>query len=156
MKRTTRWILAALAAAAVIASTLAGRGTSGSGRPVAASEPAPDPTGDIGTGERLILVIGGDFATRPEAETAGGSLSFGEVQGFFVAPTEAFDGIPPGRWLLVSAFRTEAGATSFSELARAAGAGTLRRAVAVYRGAAWIGLGLEASPDGSGPLIETR
>ena len=120
----------------------------------AGTEPTPlSGRPDIGTGERLMLVVAGDYANRSQAEAANAAFRFGDLQGFVVAPSGNFAGIAPGRWLILSAFRTAAGAAEFEELARMAGATSLRRIVAVYRGTAWIGLGQEASPDGTGPLV---
>ncbi|HWP62615.1 MAG TPA: hypothetical protein VNO86_04020 [Candidatus Binatia bacterium] len=62
-------------------------------------------------------------------------------------------GLAPGGWLVVTAFRTLAGAEEFVELTRSAG-----YPVAVLRlrklGGPYVGLGQEAHPDGiSGPLL---
>ncbi|HVL90331.1 MAG TPA: hypothetical protein VM841_08870 [Actinomycetota bacterium] len=115
-----------------------------------AAESAARP--DIGTGERLLLVIAGEYATRAQADAAAAGIVLGDLQGFVVAATSDFEGMTPGRYLVMSAFRTAQGAAEFEELVTMAGYGPMRRAVAVYRGSSWIGLGQEASPDGSGPL----
>lgn len=56
-------------------------------------------------------------------------------------------------FLLVSGFRTKVGAQEFLELARAAGAENLVVVQANKLGGGDIGLGQEAHPDGSGPLL---
>jgi hypothetical protein len=109
--------------------------------------------GLIGTNEKLLLVVAGDFPTRADAEQANTRYSFGDVQGFYLAPSSSFEGIAAGRWLLLSAFRTEPGAQEFEELATAAGATDLQRIVARYLGTEFIGLGQEPNPDGTGPLL---
>lgn len=59
----------------------------------------------------------------------------------------------PGRQLLLSAFRTKAGAAQFAETARAAGYEDVVVLRVVKTGNAYDGLGQEAHPDGvSGPL----
>lgn len=108
---------------------------------------APDTT------ERILAVIGGSFATRAEAVAAADAMPFGDVQGFYVAASDDFDGEEPGRFLLVTAFRTDAGAAAFEELARVVGLTELRRALTRYRGTEPIGLGQEADPSGMGPLL---
>jgi hypothetical protein len=144
MKPIKRWtITAALVGAALGAlATLAGARDE---RPVA------DPGRDIGRGERVMLVVAGDFATREEAATATPLL--GELTGFFVAPTDDFEGMPPGRWLVLTAFRTQRGADEFIATAAHFGITNLTRIVARYTGEAYIGLGQEPHPDGHGPLV---
>lgn len=202
--------------------------------------PPDDPVIDVaqitGVGERLVLVVGGEFATEEDALEAAAGLGFGEMAGFYVDATDnyevigfydqtspdaldvacedlpktvgecepgshivahqavslkyhdlveasAFLGAPPdarcddlghrpcvakrllalltqpdrqfqpGKYLLVSAFRTRRGAEEFSELARDRGA-----TAAVVRGlklaGPYVGLGQEANPDGvSGPVL---
>lgn len=107
---------------------------------------------NIGTNEKILLVVGGDFGTLDDANIANDQLPFGELQGFYTAQSAWFQGLLPGRWMLVSAFRTRAGAAEFEELAWAAGATNLREVVTTYLGTAYIGLGQEPNPDGSGPL----
>lgn len=147
-----RWIvIAALAAVAVAGASrmvgaIAGPGADVAGGPDAASG------SDAGTNERLLIVVGGEYDTRAAAEEANARLSFGDLQGFYVAPSGAFEGMKPGRWLLVSAFRTRAGAADFEEFARTAGAPALREVLTRYRGTQFIGLGQEAHPDGRGAL----
>lgn len=105
----------------------------------------------IGTGENLIFVVGGEYPTLLEAQMATERFSFGEVEGFYILQSALLEGELPGRYLLASAFRTDLGATEFEELAAAAGA-TTRRITARYTGTEFVGLGQEPHPDGSGPL----
>ncbi|HVL32301.1 MAG TPA: hypothetical protein VM600_01835, partial [Actinomycetota bacterium] len=76
-----------------------------------------------------------------------------DMQGFYVARTSWFEGLVPGRWLLVSAFRTTNGADEFEKLARASGIVNTRQVLVRYLGTRDIGLGQEPAPDGSGPLV---
>lgn len=107
----------------------------------------------VGTGEKLLVVIAGEYEDRDDAVAAGDQMSFGDIQGFYVAASDDFDGEEPGRWLLVSAFRTQAGAASFEEIAHLVGVNDLRRALTTYRGSDPIGLGQESDPSGTGPLL---
>lgn len=68
-------------------------------------------------------------------------------------PTGAFQ-LVPGQTLLVSGFRTKEGAERFIELSRAMGLSDLSTVQARKLGGGDIGLGQEANPDGSGPLLE--
>lgn len=146
MTSLRRWIAVAalIGAGTGVLAAMAGAGE----RP-----PVPEPTGDIGRGERLLLVVAGEFATVEDARTANARLDFGELTGFFVVPTVDFEDMVPGRWLLVSAFRTRRGANEFVGLAARFGASGLTEVVARYTGTTYIGLGQEPHPDGSGPLI---
>ncbi len=113
---------------------------------------------DMGVGERVLLVVGGVFDSRREADEANARLLFGELQGYYVAPVAQFRGLAgaldaaPGAFALVSAFRTEAGAREFEQLARAAGAPALVTGRLHNLGRRYVGLGQEAAPDGRGPL----
>ncbi|HEX9697541.1 MAG TPA: hypothetical protein VGB64_14640 [Actinomycetota bacterium] len=127
---------------------------------VARSATAGNPRGvettarhDTGSGERLLLVVAGEYATRAEAEAANARIVIGDVAGFVVAPAADFEGLPAGRYLVLSAFRTVKGAAEFEELLRVAGNTATQRILAVYRGSSWIGLGQEPNPDGTGPLL---
>jgi hypothetical protein len=133
----------------------------GGGREVelpAVSDPSvPQMPRDVGAGERLLLVVGGTYASRVQAQAAAAELQFGDLQGYYVVPTGQFRGLlarlpVAGRFALVSAFRTSAGARAFARLARAAGAPALITERVVSAGGAYAGLGQEAAPDGSGPL----
>jgi hypothetical protein len=156
MKRRSMWLMtlvvtvvASLAAVAAVA------------RP-AARPPAP-PIGprvpaDSGAGELLLVVLGGVYPTRAEADRAAQGMVFGDVQGYYVAPVGQFQGFRqqaglPGDFALVSAFRTQEGAASFVELAHLYGyPATILPQRVRSLGGAYAGLGQEANPDGSGPL----
>ena len=120
----------------------------------------PNPPLDTGAGEMLLVVLGGVYPTREEATTASDSMVFGDVQGYYVAPIAQFQGFREqiannGDFALVSVFRTEDGAQEFVDLATAYGypAEILRERVRSL-GGVYAGLGQEADPDGSGPLLE--
>jgi hypothetical protein len=137
---------------------------SGSGRPTqppAARDPSvPRTDADLGKGERLLLVVGGAFATREEAEQANEGILVGDLQGFYVAATEQFPGLEDvlGRddaeYVLVSAFRTSRGAREFLELVQSFGYSAFVSPRLENRGSEYVGLGQEEDPDGSGPLTE--
>lgn len=205
---------------------------------VAGSQPDGADTGELvpiaGVGEQLLIVVGGDYASEAEAQSA--AVPFGEMQGFYVDSSANYQvlglydqtnpdlraigcdspeagvgaactngarslqayqpvvliyvplssapnllarsrpcgglGLPPcvekrfrslltdqlqlvpGRYLLLSAFRTKAGAASFVELARTAGSTDVVVLRVVKTGGGYVGLGQEANPDGvSGPLL---
>jgi hypothetical protein len=119
----------------------------------------PVMTPDTGAGEQLILVVGGVYSTRDEAFTANTDLSFGDLQGYYVVPVAQFQGFreqvgTPGDFALVSAFRTQAGADEFVELATSFGVpATIYPQRVLSLGGLYAGLGQEAAPDGAGPLL---
>lgn len=126
-------------------------------RPPAVSDPAaPRLTRDLGVGEELFLVVGGVFSKRADAVSA--ARPFGELQGYYVAPVAQFQGLAEhlgaarSDHVLVSAFRTEAGAREFIELATAAGEAALLTPLMANRGDVYVGLGQESAPNGEGPL----
>jgi hypothetical protein len=114
---------------------------------------------DTGAGELLIAVVGGVFPSRQEAESANEALAFGDLQGFYVVPVAQFQGFrqgvgEPGEFALVSAFRTEEGAREFAGLAATLGIeATILPERVRSLGGLYAGLGQEASPDGTGPLL---
>ena len=114
---------------------------------------------DNGAGELLIAVVGGVFPSRQEAEAANETLVFGDLQGYFVVPVAQFQGFrqqvgEPGDFALVSAFRTEEGALAFADLAGTFGnAATILPERVRSLGGLYAGLGQEADPDGTGPLL---
>ncbi|HET7929395.1 MAG TPA: hypothetical protein VFM40_07575 [Actinomycetota bacterium] len=114
---------------------------------------------DTGAGELLIAVVGGVFPSRQEAESANEALAFGDLQGYYVVPVAQFQGFrqemgEPGEFALVSAFRTEEGAREFAELAATLGIpATILPERVRSLGGLYAGLGQEASPDGTGPLL---
>ena len=112
---------------------------------------------DQGIGERLIVVVGGTYASQAAAEAAAASYRFGELQGYYVVPVGDFQGLgnalpTTGRWALASAFRTMEGAKEFAALASAAGAPAFISPRVESLGGVFAGLGQEADPAGSGPL----
>lgn len=124
------------------------------GPPIGAGMPQ-----DTGAGELLLVVVGGVFETRQEAEAANQQMVFGDVEGYYVVPVAQFQGFEegvgePGDFALVSAFRTDEGAQEFVDLATSFGypAATLPDRVRSL-GGLYAGLGQEAHPDGSGPLL---
>lgn len=129
------------------------------GAPAIDEPGAPAQRRDMGAGERVFLVVGGVFPSREAAEEAAAEMLFGELQGYYVAPVTQFAGlgpaldVPVSRHVLVSAFRTEAGAREFLELARAVGAPGILVARKLNGGDVYVGLGQEAHPDGTGPLL---
>jgi hypothetical protein len=134
----------------------------------ALTAPEPQPHGrpigpmmapDTGAGELLVVVVGGVYGTRAEAEAANGAMTFGDLQGYYVVPVAQFQGFSqqvggPGDFALVSAFRTEAGAREFADMAAAFGhPATILPERVRSLGGLYAGLGQEANPDGSGPLL---
>ena len=156
MKRRSLWLVAlVVTVAAWVAAAVA----------VASPAPRPPvpPIGpvvpvDTGAGELLLVVLGGVYPTRAEADLAADAMAFGDVQGYYVAPVGQFQGFQqqaglPGDFALVSVFRTQAGAESFVEVARGYGLpATILPERVRSLGGAYAGLGQEANPDGSGPL----
>jgi len=147
-------VVGVLASAGVMAAAAGKAPVRGHGRPVGAAL-APD----SGTGELLIAVVGGVFPSRQEAEQANEALAFGDLQGYYVVPVAQFQGFrqevgEPGDFALVSAFRTEEGARVFAELAASFGnAATILPERVRSLGGLYAGLGQEANPDGTGPLL---
>lgn len=134
-------------------------------RTVPQAQPYGPPIGpglprDTGAGELLLVVVGGVYSTRADAEAANAAMPFGDLQGYYVVPVAQFQGFgqgvgSPGSFALVSAFRTMEGAEDFAELARGFGHdATILPERVRSLGGAYAGLGQEAAPDGSGPLLE--
>jgi hypothetical protein len=113
---------------------------------------------DTGAGEMLVLVLGGVYPTRAEAEVATSQMSFGDVAGYYVVPVAQFQGFreeigSPGDFALVSAFRTDQGAQEFAAFAQSLGyPGTILSTRVRSLGGQYAGLGQEANPSGLGPL----
>jgi hypothetical protein len=144
---------------AVTAGAAAGVAGADSVGPPSASDPSfPSVPPDFGIGERLILVVGGSYPTREEAARANEGMTFGDIQGYYVAQTDQFEGLrpvldkPADDYVLVTAFRTESGALEFLALADAAGNPAFITDRVLNKGYEYVGLGQEADPDGSGPL----
>jgi hypothetical protein len=147
-------VVGVLASAGVMAAAAGTAPTRGNGRPV-----GPVLASDNGAGELLIAVVGGVFPTRKEAEAANETLVFGDLQGYYVVPVAQFQGFrqqvgEPGDFALVSVFRTEEGAQAFADLAASFGnAATILPERVRSLGGLYAGLGQEADPDGTGPLL---
>jgi len=156
MKRRSLWLVALVV---TVAASVAAA--------VAVASPAPRPPvppigpvvpADTGAGELLLVVLGGVYPTRAEADRAADAMAFGDVQGYYVAPVGQFQGFQqgaglPGDFALVSAFRTQEGADSFVEVAHGYGhPATILPERVRSLGGVYVGLGQEANPDGSGPL----
>lgn len=114
---------------------------------------------DLGRDERVLLVLGGSFPSQEAAEEANRTITFGDLHGYYVARTDQFVGLREHLgslaqdYVLVTAFRTGAGARAFLQLAGAAGAPASLTPRLKNGGDTYVGLGQEAHPDGSGPLI---
>lgn len=114
---------------------------------------------DLGSGERVLLVVGGAFPTREAAEEANETIGIGDVHGYYVASIDQFQGLreelgnEDAAFVLVSAFRTARGAADFIAVALANDAPALLTPRLLNRGYEYVGLGQEQHPDGSGPLI---
>lgn len=154
-------IVAALAVVALVSLGVVAGATLG-GPSLRSPDPriGPTPPLDTGAGEMLLVVLGGVYPTREEAAAANRSMVLGDLQGYYVAPIAQFQGFReqianPGEFALVSVFRTEEGAQGFVDLAAAYGypAEILAERVRSL-GGVYAGLGQEADPDGSGPLLE--
>lgn len=127
------------------------------GPPALRDASVPSMPRDTGTGERLLLVVGGSFRSLEEAEAESARLHFGEIQGFYVVPVDQFLGLRAevgrgARYVLASAFRTLEGAEQFAAVAEEAGADPSIVGRVVSRGGVFAGLGQEPAPDGTGPL----
>jgi hypothetical protein len=153
--------LAALVTGGTLGAVMALGQEGAPGRHPAESDPTvPRLEQDKGAGEQLLLVVGGSFPTREAAEVANAQLSFGDVQGFYVASTDQFVdldevlGEAADEYVLVSAFRTGRGAREFLDLATAIGAAAFITPRLENRGFEYVGLGQEAAPDGRGPLTD--
>src|SRR5437867_10409381 len=138
------FIAAGVAVGAALASARPAIPTTG---PPAALDPSvPRMPQDLGTGERLILVVGGVYGSQEEAVQANAALRFGELQGYYVVAVSQFGGLgdalpSAGPWVLATAFRTKRGAAEFATLARAAGAPAFVTPRVVSLGGGFAGLG---------------
>jgi len=156
MKRGSLWLVALVVAMAASVAAVAAV-ASPAPRPRAPSN-GPAVPADTGAGELLLVVVGGVYPTRAEADRAADGMAFGDVQGYYVAPVGQFQGFQqqaglPGDFALVSVFRTPEGAESFVVVAHGYGhPATILPERVRSLGGTYAGLGQEASPDGSGPL----
>jgi hypothetical protein len=114
---------------------------------------------DLGAGENVVLVVGGKFPTRQAAEEANSTIGIGDLAGYYVASIDQFEGLRAhlgddgSEFVLVSAFRTEQGASDFLEVVRASDGPALLTPRLLNRGYEYVGLGQEQHPNGKGPLI---
>ncbi len=156
MTKAAAWAVGVLAVIAAPAAIMARTAPAPEDEPLLGPVMQPD----TGAGEMLIVVLGGVYATRAEAEAANEGVVVGDVQGYYVVPVAQFQGFreaigAPGEFALVAAFRTEEGAEEFASAVRSFGfpAAVLPTRVRSL-GGLYAGLGQEAHPDGSGPLLE--
>jgi hypothetical protein len=141
----------------------------------ATATPAGVGSGDprLGVGETLIVIVGGRFETRAEAERFAAEMARGGGPVFHVDQASNYQGRaryaieevslrylgppppavewPEGGWLAATAFRTRAGAQTLLPLIRFAEIEVQAWQV-VKLGGEYVGLGRELHPDGSGPL----
>src|ERR687898_219450 len=96
---------------------------------------------DTGAGELLLVVVGGVYPTRAEADAAAASMPFGDVQGYYVAPVAQFQG-----------FTQQVGEPGDFAQMQGNPAFLLPERVRSL-GGVYVGLGQEENPDGSGPLL---
>lgn len=150
------FVVGLMASAGVaVAAGATGKGAAGPGR----GPSRPTLASDTGAGELLIAVVGGVFPSRQVAEATNASLSFGDLHGYYVVPVAQFQGFEqevgePGDFALVSVFRTDEGAQAFADLAATFGnEATILPERVRSLGGMYAGLGQEANPDGSGPLL---
>ena len=159
MKRSIAVLVAAAAAAIVALAVVASAGLRASDVTIPDPLVGPNPPLDTGAGELLLVVLGGVYPTRDDAVNANATMPFGDVAGYYVVPVAQFQGFREqiggaDDFALVSAFRTQEGAAEFVRLAHGFGypAEVLASRVRSL-GGVYAGLGQEAAPDGSGPLL---
>src|SRR5688572_30194042 len=122
------------------------------GPPALRDPSVPQLEEDLGKNEQLLLVVGGAFATREEAEAANAEIVIGDLQGFYVAGTDQFVGLdqvigdPNKEYVLVSAFRTSQGAHDFLNLITSAGYPGFISPRLENLGFEYVGLGQEPDP----------
>lgn len=134
---------------------------------VGRTSPQPSPNGppvgqvmapDDGAGEMLLVVLGGVYPSRAEAEAAEAQMTFGDLAGYYVVPVAQFQGFKqqvgsPGDFALVSVFRTDQGAQEFTTFAQSLGyPATILPFRVRSLGGLYAGLGQESDPNGLGPL----
>lgn len=123
---------------------------------VATAAPNPVDTSDTpldlvkitGKGERLILVIGGQFSAREDAEKAAVALSFGDMAGFYVDSTDNYDVI--GVYDQAGPDILPIACADLPDVAGACAPGTVidaHQAIALRYRALIPGQGLELDPD---------
>jgi len=159
MRKRTKSVLAGVALGLITSALMTA---------TAMTAPEPQPYGqpigpkvpqDTGAGELLVVVVGGVYPTRAEAEAANAQTVFGDLQGYYVVPVAQFQGFSEqvggaGEFALASAFRTQEGAEEFRQLAEVFGLpATILPERVRSLGGLFAGLGQESRPDGSGPLL---
>ena len=118
----------------------------------------PVMSADSGASELLLVVLGGIYPTRADAEAANDQMPFGDLAGYYVVPVAQFQGFKeqvgtPGDFALVSVFRTDLGAQEFVTFAQSLGyPATILPDRVQSLGGLYAGLGQEADPNGFGPL----
>jgi hypothetical protein len=159
MKRSIALLVALVSAALTAGVIFAATALTAPGPSIPDPRIGPTAPLDTGAGELLLVVLGGVYPTREDAETANSSMPFGDMAGYYVVPVSQFQGFREqvgvaGDFALVSAFRTEEGAREFVDLATTFGypAAVLGSRVRSL-GGEYAGLGQETAPDGSGPLL---
>jgi hypothetical protein len=114
---------------------------------------------DSGASELLLVVLGGVYPTREDAEAANDQMAFGDLAGYYVVPVAQFQGFneqvgTPGDFALVSVFRTDLGAQEFATFAQSLGyPATILPDRVRSLGGLYAGLGQEEDPNGLGPLM---
>jgi hypothetical protein len=140
--------------------SIVGVATVGRTAPPPPTDPPVGPTvpKDTGAGEQLVAVVAGAYSSKGEAVAANDQITFGDLQGYYVAPIEQFGGLGAQvgmerGYVLVSVFRSEEGAQEFLRMAADFGqpATLLAERVTSY-GGEYAGLGQEPDPSGTGPL----
>jgi hypothetical protein len=159
MKRWIALLVVAVAASLTAGIVFATAAFTAPGPQVPDPNIGPNPPLDTGAGELLLVVLGGVYPTRADAEAANAQMAFGDVAGYYVVPVAQFQGFReqvgnPGDFALVSAFRTDEGAREFIQLATSFGYPAMLLSSRVTSlGGLYAGLGQEPAPDGSGPLL---
>jgi hypothetical protein len=152
--------LVALAAGTAVTTAALSRSARRMGPPALRDASVPQTDVDVGRGERLLLVVGGSFATQEEAEAANARIRIGDLQGFYVARTDQFDGLdqvigdPTKEFVLASAFRTSQGAREFLDLVQTGGYPAFITPRLENLGDQYVGLGQETDPNGGGRLTD--
>ena len=108
MTKAAAWAVGVLAVIAAPAAIMARTAPAPEDEPLLGPVMQPD----TGAGEMLIVVLGGVYATRAEAEAANEGVVVGDLQGYYVVPVAQFQGFreaiePPAssRWSRRSAAR---------------------------------------------------
>jgi hypothetical protein len=152
--------LVALAAGSAVATAALSHSARQIGPPALRDASVPQTDADLGRGEQLLLVVGGSFATREEAEAANARIRIGDLQGLYVARTDQFTGLdqvigdPTKEYVLASAFRTAQGAREFLDLIQMGGYPAFITPRLENLGDQYVGLGQETDPNGGGRLTD--